>query len=119
MPHCNSVRWSNSAQGSVSGLCLKFLAGLVASAALGWSSIARAQVDFETARLEDAPVEVFAFADFNGDGLPDIAAAVSSSVVEIRLHDGGDRFIPVATVSTGSFDTTNILTGDFDEDGAI
>ena len=57
-----------------------------------------------------------AVGDFNGDGIPDVAAATSS----ISVYPGnGNGTFGRAIVTAGSFTPSEIVTGDFNNDGKL
>jgi uncharacterized repeat protein (TIGR01451 family) len=55
-------------------------------------------------------------ADFNGDGLPDVAVANGTNV-SVLLNNGQDGFAPVATYASGGAWPYAIAAGDFNGDG--
>jgi hypothetical protein len=57
-----------------------------------------------------------AVGDFNGDGIPDLAVAVSHSAVTILLGQGDGTFGPAHSYATGSF-PASVTVGDFNRDG--
>jgi Ca2+-binding RTX toxin-like protein len=58
-------------------------------------------------------------ADFNGDGIPDLAVANrSDSTVSVMLGNGNGTFQPAMVVQTGTFDE-GIVAADFDRKGDI
>jgi hypothetical protein len=64
-----------------------------------------------------------AVADFNGDGTPDIAVALSifsgtGNAVNVLLGDGAGHFTPAAGSPIGvGVDPSNLIAGDFNRDG--
>ncbi len=65
--------------------------------------------------LSDDGDSTMAVADFDRDGIPDLAIAVADSVIGLR-GDGAGGFDPVADVEV-RFQTTGVTAGDFDGDG--
>lgn len=59
-----------------------------------------------------------AIADFNGDGIPDLAVAnAAANTVTILLGNGDGTFTPVATSPATGDDPVSIAVGDFNRDG--
>jgi hypothetical protein len=63
-----------------------------------------------------------ALADFNGDGLPDLAIATPDSAsspgsLALALNTGGGRFGAPALLSTSGFEIDEVGAGDFNGDG--
>ncbi len=67
----------------------------------------------------DITIEQIVVADFNGDGIPDLAviAAADNSVVDILLGNGDGTFTAEATNPPISGIPLNFATGDFNGDG--
>ncbi len=58
-------------------------------------------------------------ADFNRDGIPDVAVANTSGSVTILLGDGSGRFSVAGTYNSGGSYSYAIATGDFNGDGNL
>ncbi len=58
-------------------------------------------------------------ADFNGDGIADIAATSSNNTVTILLGNGDGTFTQVASSPATGVGPTDIVAGDFNGDGKM
>jgi hypothetical protein len=59
-----------------------------------------------------------AVADFNGDGVPDLAAAdFNTGSVSVLMGNGDGTFAPPVNYAAGGT-SIRVLTGDFDRDGS-
>ncbi len=58
-------------------------------------------------------------ADFNNDGLPDVALSNISGSVGVLLGRGDGTFTPAVTYSYGGYNSYSIAAGDIDGDGSV
>jgi hypothetical protein len=69
--------------------------------------------------LPGTPVAYVA-ADFNGDGILDLAAAVNVSTISVLLGNGRGQFgPPIQSTISGAYYLQSLAAGDFDGDGKI
>ena len=79
-----------------------------ATAGLSWLSVQSSGLSIETTLV--------VVGDFNGDGIPDLAAA-NSGLLTILLGNGDGTFAAAASSPVVSFDPSAIAVGDFNGDG--
>ena len=110
---------TSSLTGVVSFLDTSYSNSVLATAALGVSTPGLAWLDASSTPFGDVGFLMTALGDFNGDGVPDIAAVNSNTMTVTVLLGIGDGTFKTAASPTLNGYTTAIVAGDFNGDGIL